>query len=61
MEFIKTDIEGVFIIEPKVFNDARGYFMEAWKQSEFNENVGRVDFIQDNESKSSFGVLRGLH
>ncbi len=61
MEFIKTDIEGVFIIEPKVFNDARGYFMETWKQSEFNENVGRVDFIQDNESKSSFGVLRGLH
>ena len=61
MEFIKTDIEGVFIIEPKVFNDARGYFMEAWKQSEFNEKVGRVDFIQDNESKSSFGVLRGLH
>ena len=61
MEFIKTDIEGVFIIEPKVFNDARGYFMEAWKQSEFNENVGRVAFIQDNESKSSFGVLRGLH
>lgn len=61
MEFIKTDIEGVFIIEPKVFNDARGYFMEAWKQSEFNENVGRVDFIQDNESKSTFGVLRGLH
>lgn len=61
MEFIKTDIEGVFIIEPKVFNDARGYFMEAWKQSEFNENVGKVDFIQDNESKSSFGVLRGLH
>ena len=61
MEFIKTDIEGVFIIEPKVFNDARGYFMEAWKQSEFNEKVGRIDFIQDNESKSSFGVLRGLH
>jgi dTDP-4-dehydrorhamnose 3,5-epimerase len=61
MEFIKTDIEGVFIIEPKVFNDARGYFMEAWKQSEFNEHVGRIDFIQDNESKSSFGVLRGLH
>ena len=61
MEYIKTDIEGVFIIEPKVFNDARGYFMEAWKQSEFNEHVARVDFIQDNESKSSFGVLRGLH
>ena len=56
-----TEIEGVFVIEPKVFNDARGYFMEAWKQAEFNEHVGKVDFIQDNESKSSFGVLRGLH
>jgi dTDP-4-dehydrorhamnose 3,5-epimerase len=61
MEYIKTEIEGVYIIEPKVFNDARGYFMEAWKQQEFNEHVGKVDFIQDNESKSSFGVLRGLH
>ena len=61
MEYIKTEIEGVFIIEPKVFNDARGYFMEAWKQQEFNEHIGKVDFIQDNESKSSFGVLRGLH
>ena len=61
MEYIKTEIEGVFIIEPKVFNDARGYFMEAWKQAEFNEHVGKVDFIQDNESKSSYGVLRGLH
>ena len=61
MEYIKTDIEGVFVIEPKVFNDARGYFMEAWKQAEFNEHVGKVDFIQDNESKSSYGVLRGLH
>ena len=61
MEYIKTDIEGVFIIEPKVFKDARGYFMEAWKQDEFNEHVGEVNFIQDNESKSSFGVLRGLH
>ena len=61
MEFKKTDIEGVYIIEPKVFNDSRGYFFEAWKQEEFNEHVGEVDFIQDNESKSSFGVLRGLH
>ena len=61
MDYIKTEIEGVFVIEPKVFNDARGYFLEAWKQEEFNEHVGRVDFIQDNESKSSFGVLRGLH
>ena len=61
MEYIKTEIDGVYIIEPRVFNDARGYFMEAWKQAEFNEHVGKVDFIQDNESKSSFGVLRGLH
>ncbi len=61
MEYIKTEIDGVYIIEPRVFNDARGYFMEAWKLAEFNEHVGKVDFIQDNESKSSFGVLRGLH
>ena len=61
MEYIKTDIEGVYVIEPRVFNDARGYFLEAWKQEEFNEHIGKVDFIQDNESKSSFGVLRGLH
>ncbi|MBR0165970.1 MAG: dTDP-4-dehydrorhamnose 3,5-epimerase family protein, partial [Prevotella sp.] len=61
MEYIKTEIDGVYIIEPKVFSDARGYFMEAWKQKEFNEHIGEVDFIQDNESKSSFGVLRGLH
>ncbi len=61
MDYIKTEIEGVYVIQPKVFNDARGYFMEAWKQEEFNEHIGRVDFIQDNESKSSYGVLRGLH
>jgi dTDP-4-dehydrorhamnose 3,5-epimerase len=61
MEYIRTDIEGVFVIEPRVFNDARGYFFEAWKQEEFNEHVGEVNFIQDNESKSSRGVLRGLH
>lgn len=61
MDYIKTDIEGVYVIEPKVFNDARGYFMEAWKQAEFNEQIYKVDFIQDNESKSSYGVLRGLH
>lgn len=61
MDYIKTEIEGVYVIQPKVFNDARGYFMEAWKQEEFNEHIGRVDFIQDNESKSSHGVLRGLH
>lgn len=61
MEFKKTDIEGVYIIEPRVFNDARGYFFEAWKKQEFESNIGHVDFIQDNESKSGYGVLRGLH
>ena len=61
MEYIKTKIAGVFIIEPRVFSDARGYFMEAWKEDEFNEHIGPVKFIQDNESKSSYGVLRGLH
>jgi dTDP-4-dehydrorhamnose 3,5-epimerase len=61
MNYIETDIKGVFIIEPKVFEDARGYFMEAWKRSEFEQYIGAVDFIQDNESESCFGVLRGLH
>ena len=61
MEYIKTCIDGVWIIEPKVFNDARGYFFEAWKKDEFEEHVGKVSFVQDNESKSSYGVLRGLH
>ena len=61
MDYKETIIQGVFIIEPKVFKDSRGYFFEAWKQQEFNEKVGEVNFIQDNESKSSFGVLRGLH
>lgn len=61
MNFIKTDIEGVWIIEPRRFGDARGYFMESFKKSEFDANVGPVDFVQDNESFSSRGVLRGLH
>lgn len=61
MEFKKTEIEGVYVIEPRVFNDERGYFFEAWKKAEFEEHVGAVEFIQDNESKSSYGVLRGLH
>ena len=62
MEYIKTAIEGVWIIEPKVFKDARGYFFEAWKQQEFDDHIGHhVEFVQDNESKSSYGVLRGLH
>ena len=61
MEYKKTTIEGVYIIEPKVFNDARGYFFEAWKKEEFEQHIGKVEFVQDNESKSSYGVLRGLH
>lgn len=62
MEYIKTAIEGVWIIEPRVFKDARGYFFEAWKQQEFDDHIGHhVEFVQDNESKSSYGVLRGLH
>lgn len=61
MNFIKTAIDGVFIIEPKVFNDPRGYFFEAFKQEEFEKNIGNVNFVQDNESESSYGVLRGLH
>ena len=61
MNYIKTEIDGVYIIEPRVFNDSRGYFFEAFKQDEFEKNVGKVNFVQDNESKSSYGVLRGLH
>lgn len=61
MNYIQTEIDGVWLIEPKVFSDSRGYFMEAFKKEEFEKYIGKVDFIQDNESKSSFGVLRGLH
>ena len=61
MNYIQTEINGVWLIEPKVFRDARGYFMEAFKEEEFRAHIGDVHFIQDNESKSSFGVLRGLH
>lgn len=61
MTYTETPIPGVWIIEPKVFKDARGYFMEAFKQEEFDAHVGRIQFIQDNESCSSKGVLRGLH
>ena len=61
MVYKECDISGVWIIEPKVFNDVRGYFMEAFKQEEFEAHVGKVDFVQDNESRSSRGVLRGLH
>lgn len=61
MEIIKTAIEGLVIIEPKVFKDARGYFFESFSQREFEEKVRKVNFVQDNESMSSYGVMRGLH
>lgn len=61
MNVIKTDIDGVVIIEPRVFNDARGYFFESYSERDFNSQVGEVEFIQDNESRSQYGVLRGLH
>ena len=73
MNVIKTAIDGVVIIEPRVFNDARGYFFESFSQREFNEKVlpllqtsaispqNSLRFVQDNESKSSYGVMRGLH
>lgn len=61
MNVIKTKIEGLVIIEPKVFFDGRGYFFESFSQQRFNELVAPVTFVQDNESKSSYGVLRGLH
>lgn len=61
MNVIKTDIQGVVIVEPKVFGDHRGYFFESFSEKDFAEAVGEVKFVQDNESKSSYGVLRGLH
>ncbi|MGN0280705.1 MAG: dTDP-4-dehydrorhamnose 3,5-epimerase [Prevotella sp.] len=61
MEYIETEIKGVFIVQPKVFLDQRGYFFEAWKKEEFQKHAGNVEFVQDNESKSTYGVLRGLH
>ena len=61
MNINQTGIEGLVVIEPKVFGDARGYFFEAFNQREFDEKVGPVRFVQDNESKSRYGVLRGLH
>ena len=66
MNVIKTNIEGVLILEPKVFNDARGYFFESFSQREFDEKVApilghTIRFVQDNESMSSYGVMRGLH
>ena len=61
MEVIKTSIDGVFIIEPRIFKDARGYFFESYSQRDFEEKVRKVIFVQDNESKSTYGVMRGLH
>ncbi len=61
MNYIKTEISDVWIIEPRRFGDARGYFMESFKKEEFQANVGPIEFVQDNESFSSRGVLRGLH
>ena len=61
MEVINTDIEGVVIIQPKVFGDHRGYFFESFSERDFTEKVRPVNFVQDNESKSCYGVLRGLH
>ena len=61
MEVIKTAIDGVVIIEPRIFKDARGYFFESFSQREFDEKVGHIEFCQDNESMSSYGVMRGLH
>ncbi len=61
MEYIESEIKGVWVICPIVFADRRGYFTETWKMEEFNENIGNVTFVQDNESCSSRGVLRGLH
>ena len=61
MEFIKTDIDGVVIVEPRIFKDARGYFFESFSRREFEAAIGPVDFVQDNESMSTRGVMRGLH
>lgn len=61
MNVIKTDIDGVFIIEPKIFSDERGYFYESFSSKVFKEKVSDIDFVQDNQSKSCYGVIRGLH
>lgn len=62
MNYIRTEIPDVWILEPRVFEDARGYFMETWREEDFNKALGHeVHFVQDNQSKSSRGVLRGLH
>ncbi len=61
MNFISTEFSGLFLIQPKVFGDSRGYFFESFQLAEFEETIGKVEFVQDNESKSGYGVLRGLH
>lgn len=61
MNITKTNIDGVVIIEPKIFKDNRGYFFESFNEKEFKEKVANINFVQDNESKSSYGVLRGIH
>ena len=61
MNFIEQEIKGVFVIEPVRFGDSRGYFSEVWKQEEFEQHIPGVKFVQDNESISTYGVLRGLH
>lgn len=61
MEVIKTAIPGVFVIEPKIFGDDRGYFFESFNERDFTQAVGEIKFVQDNESKSRYGVVRGLH
>lgn len=61
MEYLETKIKGVWVLEPRVFEDKRGYFMETYRAADFDAHVGRTVFVQDNESKSSYGVLRGLH
>lgn len=61
MQFIRTEIPDLVIIEPKVLGDTRGYFFESYRKELFEKEIGKVDFIQDNESKSSYGILRGLH
>ena len=61
MKFIETKISDLIIVEPTIFGDARGYFLESYNQKKFEEIVGKTSFVQDNESKSSKGVLRGLH
>ena len=61
MNVIQTEIPGVVIIEPRIFGDSRGYFFESFSEKNFVEKVAPVKFVQDNESKSCYGVVRGLH